>query len=410
MRWVALLKWTKLEFRMRLAVPIFALILVGCSFSGPNGNGDGDGDGDGACDDFTPRRFFTACEIEEIGQPSNVTLASGTYLVNTMTGAWFRDDGPIDPLGAARDLGDISAHVVVVNSFVVPEGTTIRAVGTRPLVVISLGEISVKGTIDVRSTWEAENPVSGSGARAPGAADCSDGLDGDGNNKGGSGAAGGAFGGLAGRGGNSGDGETTGAIPGNAIAVNALVLQGGCQGGQGGDGEAAVRGGLGGLGGGAILLSSLGPLGVSGTINANGGRGKSPALSKRAGGGGGGSGGLIVLESPNVTVEATAVVVANAGGGAGGCNNVGSPCSDGEDGLLTEGPAAGGSTDQEAGIGGRGGSLSTNGTGQAGEDNPKRGGAGGGGGVGYLLLIGEMILVDGDVVSPAHTEINPTDL
>jgi hypothetical protein len=212
---------------------------------------------------------------------------------------------------------------LIASTINIAAGTTVRALGANPLVLIAARTITISGTLDA-STRFGETigglPALGSGARS--AAQCNalgiDGTTGNATDDGGGGGAGGSFGSVGAIG---GDGRF-GTPHGNPRPVTlAGVLGGGCPGGRGGDGNGGGGGGLGGIGGGAMYLIAGSSITIGGATVASGGGGGGGGGGSNSGGGagGGGSGGMIGLDAPQITV--TGSVYANGGGGGGGNGN-----------------------------------------------------------------------------------------
>lgn len=226
----------------------------------------------------------------------------------------------------------------------------------RAIALVSDGDLSVDGAIDVSASRLYSGPgggyvFSGGGDAHPG----------DGN--GGAGfATAGAGGGSAGSDGGADDGGAALMDP-----ADLETLSGGPQ-------------STGGGGGALVLVSCHGSVSVSGWLNAGGGGGVGGyyILDGTRGGGGGGAGGNIVLEGLDVHV--TGGVFANGGGGgAGGIGSAGSSTNeDGRDGSIDLSGPPGGVARAGAGNGGAGGSV--NGLPQPGLHPTGSGGAGGGGG------------------------------
>lgn len=351
------------------------------------------------CEQLGERRFFDPCSVPGVTEPIEIAFEPGIYSLDTTAGIMTDPSGAPIEIGGVVDLGPASTYVIVASGFELSAVSSLRVTGERPLAIISWGGVEIAGILDVSSS---PDPLArGAGALDPGGGLCAGDLGGEGSEGGGSGAAGGAFGGDGGSGGDSGMGGTTGATAAGAIAAETLELQGGCGGGDGGRGQNNVPGGIGGDGGGAVLLSSLGTIEITGVIDANGTGGRAPPLDRRAGGGGGGSGGLIALEADVVEIRAAAAVVANGGGGGGGCNNASPACTDGDDPGRDGLAAPGGGSDQ-SGVGGAGGALINLGVGQPGVDNPQRGGGGGGGAAGHVLVLGATTVAVDGMISPAE--------
>jgi hypothetical protein len=243
----------------------------------------------------------------------------------------------------------------------------VKAIGTRPLVLLASGSLSVAGTIDLAS----HRVGGGSGGAAgtnPGA--CDGGI----VPTMGGGGAGGSFSATGGSGGHNATniGGTPGAV------VPATVLRGGCD-GQVGAGQTA---GAGGHGGGAVALIAGGSVVVSGKVLTSG-AGAGGAAAGGSGGGGGGSGGMLVLDAPSISVAGVFLAVGGGGGEGSGVSASGNPGADpigGGGGVGGSGSAANG------GDGGNGGGsqnlAGSNGVGST------AGSGGGGGGVGAIRLHG----------------------
>lgn len=310
---------------------------------------------------------------------------------------------------------DIPTNVTVQAVALAPTGSAMTA--TSPLVLIATGSITIEGTLDASSHFQATVggiPALGAGART--ATGClvtgADGQPGTADSGGGGGAGGsfgsaGATGGTGGNNGNVGRGN-----PGAASPPTGLT--GGCPGGKGGDGSGAPTGGDnsgggGGNGGGAVLLLAGDSISVTGKISASGagGTGGGRGVNSSGGGGGGGAGGMIALEATRITV--TGAVFANGGGGGGGGGNAGGNDAGkpGTDPVAPGTPAAGGTTTNNGGAGGAGSFFSTaagntapvagrNGSG----NQPECGGGGGGGGAGAIRVYGPAASSIGGTVSP----------
>lgn len=215
-----------------------------------------------------------------------------------------------------------STMLLFFDSLAINAGATVRALGSRPLIIAVRRDATVGGTLTASSEG-----VLGAGADVS----CSSG---EGENGGASGnpqtaggGGGGAFGTDGGKGAKGDHGGSSG-DRGEANGSSALTpLRGGCPGGDGG--RASQGSGRGGHGGGAIQVSAGGTLTLEwgATVSAHGEGGKGGLAHQRIGGGGGGSGGAILLEAARLEVSAGAAVVAN--GGAGG---EGSGSLDGGDG------------------------------------------------------------------------------
>jgi hypothetical protein len=281
--------------------------------------------------------------------------------------------------------------VIAGSSITITGGGFLAGLGSRPLVLVSTGTITVQGTLDVASQRQFSS--TGAGANAAG---CNAGTAPAVS----SGGAGGSFGGKGGNGAVAGSGGTAG-IAGNALTVTAL--RGGCPGQDGADPGAMNRGGDGGDGGGAVWLYAATSINITGSINASGAAGLNADASSASGGGGGGAGGFIGLEAPSITN--TGNVFANGGGGgeASGIMSTGLPGT--ESTSVTAG-GLGGAGGTNFGTDGGNGSLGATLIGQPGVatctgacTTPTAGG-GGGGGAGIIKTVPAISLAN---TSPPST-------
>lgn len=307
-------------------------------------------------------------------KPCFATNPTGTV---TLSADFNTDTGPCD-----TTLNSIAACVKSGGDIELPSGT-VHVTGSKPLVLVASGSISIGGTLDVASHIGGQT-----GAAADGSA-CHAST---GQSTGGGGA-GGSFGGQGGNGAGTATNATAGGTAGAVVTVT--TLQGGCI-GQNGNGGAP---GAGGKGGGAVFLIGKTSISISGTVNASG-AGGGGATSGSAGGGGGGSGGYIGLDSQLVMV--TGNVFANGGGGGQGSGST-TFGNAGSDPAMANTAAAGGlagtggsSTYGGSGGAGAAGSTLTGTAGTAG--NTAGGGGAGGGGAGIIRVFPSQTL--GGSVSP----------
>ena len=297
----------------------------------------------------------TALEIAGVTLPAGVTLAA-----------------------SAQDGGGTELAILRVRAFSIAGGITVRATGTRPLVVLA-ETIAIDGVLDAG----ARRGVPGAGG-APPRMGAGRGVDGERSGAyADSGGGGGGFGQAGAKGGDAPG--ATGGGGGGAHGDEALSQLGGGSGG-GGASTSGCDYTAPGAGGGALQLYARAAIsvGVNGAINAGGGGGsggKSCALQYLAGTGGG-SGGAIYLQAPSVTNAG--VIAANGGGGGGGAS--GSDGGAGQDGLPTTARATGGGSGGSAygAAGGRG--AARVGDASAGENGPDLGNGGGGGGGGGRIV------------------------
>jgi hypothetical protein len=239
---------------------------------------------------------------------------------------------------------------------------SVRATGSRPLVLVAVQLIDVQGTLDAGSRRIGGTGAGGNTGTCPGPTN--PGIEG--------GASGGSFHGLGGTGGAAAAGtEGVAAMPFAPTSV-----RGGCPGGA----SLAPTGtpGRGGgvlylIAGSAILVGSEGRLDVSGA----------GALAGDGAGMGGGAGGLLVLDAAAFQIEGD--LMANGGGGASGLK--GGISASGAESSAPQSEGAGGTS--PAGLFGGPGSAGPNLAGGTG------GGAGagffaggGGGGAGWIYYLG----------------------
>ncbi len=368
----------------------------------------------------TPISNIDPCEIPAPLGPL-VLDDDGNWSFDTDTGELTDGSQTVQVASAvvAQTSGGPMVRVVSVSSLTV--GATSLATytlfafrGSRPVVIVSFGDITVDGALFAGATGARPGPGGGSGPICGG----STGTDGDErtmtDGTGGSGGGGGGFGTKGGKGSNvegaSGGGNpiSGGSTGGNTTNV---PLRGGCSGGAGG-----LLGSAGGGGGGGMQVFANGTLAISGLVTARGGGGQPPAdqggggsdQAASSGGSGGGSGGALLLEAATITVTSTGVIAANGGGGGqgtrtGGDLYHGDPGQDGH--SVDANPALGGDSQvSSGGIGGSGGAGSTNaGDALLGSSlGFPAGGGGGGGGVGRIRLNAATRSIDpGAIVTPA---------
>ncbi|MBT8493586.1 MAG: hypothetical protein KJO07_11050 [Deltaproteobacteria bacterium] len=385
------------------------LLVSACAFDGSivasnsDDGGVGGGDGNAAtaidgspveCLDWEAR-FYQPCSLPA---PTSGTVLSGGDFV------YDADDnlltGPGDDRALVRTvLTELEPDVVVIyfDSLRIAEDSSLRIIGSQPLIVAARTTIAVDGTIDVSSS----RGDLGVGANA-GSCDAAISVGTAGNKSGG----GGGGGGFGGDGGDGGSGDTaanggSGGTKGGAVAVP-INIRGGCPGMVGAvENETQTgSGGAGGPGGGALVLAAGTSLTIAGVVDA-GGAGGGQGTPSDAGGGGGGSGGMIGLDSPSVIVSGT--VAANGGGGGEGAFNTGLG-DPGEDGRLGAARASGGALTGYAGANGGAGGARDNPDADPGGSNEIEGGGGGGGGVGYIIFY-KGLTIENATLSPLPTNL-----
>jgi len=346
-------------------------------------------DAQGCAWPYTPVFFDPCAAGTPVASPGLLLDLNGTYVYNS-DDATLTDPNMVVTSPASSIVA--GARAVWFNDIVINSDATLRLEGSLPVILISLADLNVQGTIEVNSHVDGLGFVTGAGANYSGCsvtppdpgAVCAQ--------HGGSGGGAGAFSGNGGAGGEGGDTRSCGGafpdgVPGGAGGVGTgatppVNLRGGCAGRDGSQNNSGSGSeGGGGPGGGAVHLAARGTLTLAGTLHA-GGSGGGAGQDDRSGGGGGGSGGTLSLEGLTLDIKASATLAANGGGGGGGCDN--NPAAAGQDGQPSDQLASGGPKQGAGGDGGAGGAA---GTPNGGTTSPaQRGGGGGGGGVGFILL------------------------
>ena len=363
---------------------LYLLLVGGCGFSVGNGTTDGSVTGDGGRD--APRADDA---------PADASFCYGTgfgrtCLTSEPTGPRTINMAVFDTDGAGCTQVTNGMCIVSATDLDVPIGASVRALGSRPLVLVASGTITIIGTIGASSL---STGPSGAGAST---APCTQLVPAGADQGGGAGGAGGSFGGTGGAGG-AGDLNDTGlpaGSPAGQAAASPVIptsVRAGCGGGGGGAGVGAA--GAGGSGGGAIYFIAGTQIIVTGRVFSVG-RGGGPG-TLLGGGGGGGSGGLIGLDAPMITSSGT--IVANGGGGGEG-GGVGSTGAAGSDGFSNGQPAFGGQGNP--GGDGGGGSGIGNADGSPGA-SVNEGGGGGGGAAGVIYIKGTFVPGASTISPPA---------
>ena len=291
-------------------------------------------------------------------------------------------DTSSDPRCTVIEDDDAGFLCVIAGGNISVEATDVT--GTRPLVLVAAGSITLEDVLDAGSR-RAPRKL-GPAARSVA---CSGTQMGAGGTSGGGGA-GGSFGSLGGGGGN-GLPAASGGTP-NAVA-SVTMIRSGCGGGQGGSGAAGSGGP--GPSGGAVALYAGSQIAIpqAGAIYASGAGGGGAGS-----GGGGGSGGLIVLEAP--AIQILGKVVANGGaGGGGGATTQGEPGADGTKAMHAT--AALGGNAESATNGGKGGNGAALQMAATSGSTPTAAGGGGGGGGGSGVIWIKGVLSGNGAVSPA---------
>ncbi len=313
-------------------------------------------------------------------------------------GALAEIDTDASPL-CNRNHDKAATYCVIAGpAFEIPASQSVRAYGSKPLVLLSTDRIDVRGTIDVSSSAKAgavANPKTRGAGAALAVTDCTYAKSPE-NAEGSSGGFGGTFGGPGGRGKQGTAGGENRGEPGDPARFP-QALRGGCPGGAG----AADLGvsGNGGLGGGAVAIIAK-VIQLDGIINASGSGGAGASVP-RTGGGGGGSGGMIFLETATLMRGAAGKLFANGGGGGegGAGDGIGQP---GGVSLAPDTAGPGGTSNASGGNGGDGSvAESISGKEPPGDPQGDGGGGGGGGGAGFLHAPG---ISGGAIIAPPSTD------
>ncbi len=274
----------------------------------------------------------------------------------------------------ATQIDGPEVAILLVSGLKVPELGRLGISGSRPLVILSAGDVEIAGTVSASANISVPGSggfpldgMSGPGAGEPSLQEFF-------------GPGGGASYCTVGGAGVAPYGGAGGMLYGNA-SITPLI--GGSEGGNSGGADSTS---FGGGGGGAIQIVSATSITVTATgkIKAGGGGGRS-GLNVPDDGHGGGSGGSILLEAPNVDIEGA--VAAN--GGSGSCVDEGAdatedatpasaPC--GGDGAAGDQPAADGVTSA---------------------DDDRGGGGGGAGRIRINTMTGTAVIASNAIISPA---------
>jgi hypothetical protein len=347
------------------------LLLSGCGFHSPAAAPASDAAVDGASIDGPDHPNF--CLGNAVVMACLTQMPAAPIVIKSLTAidTDTSDSCSPDAVGASAAYCILAGSSITING-----GQVLSAHGSRPLVLMSSGAITVMGAIDVaghlmgfpQATGPAVPPATGAGspcAPAPAATN-------------GGGGGGGSFGSIGGGGGADDNGKLGGVPPGPVVPT---ALRGGCS------GEAGPGGGPAGGGGGAVALLAVTQIQIDGMIDASGGGGRG-SMNDHHGGGGGGAGGMIEIDAPMVSGAGGARIFAN--GGSGGEGSGGNNGRDGNDAPLDPNMAAiGGTGGSTGGDGGRGANRNAQGgnaAGAGGNGTSGGGGGGGGGGVGVIQL------------------------
>lgn len=269
-----------------------------------------------------------------------------------------------------------AAACFVVGTDITQSGTT-KVTGSRPLVLVAAGTLTISGTLDASSRQGGSaGPANNLGCGAYSVVPQSS-LIGGGGGAGGSFRTAGGNGG-GGNGGNSNPGQSLGSDP-----FAPTVLRGGCDAQRGATGSVGSNAGSFGRGGGSVYLLSGGAIDLSGgVIDASGSGGVGGDAD--TGGSGGGAGGMIELfATTTLTTTAATTLFANGGGGSGGADATstgGSGADPTAAAITTAAPGGSGGGGGNGGSGFAGTTQASNGK----QGGGGKGGGGGGGGGGYI--------------------------
>jgi len=389
-------------------------LLAACSFDGGGIAGDDEPGAPDAGPDASgcggEALSFQPANVERCAIPAprgDFTFPDEIVTVDTAAGTIRRASGGlVDDLASAivtQPGSELEAMVIAANDLTLGAGTELRVTGTRPLILVAVGTMTIDGSVLATAALDQPGPGADlactTGAGAPGVTQTvENGLDG------------GAGGGGGGLGTPGGTGAYVSPVVAEPVAVaggaawggdELVPLVGGCSGG-GGATPAGTRTRGGGGGGALGLVAERILVGGTAVISASGGGGRG-AEPETGGGGGGGSGGAIRFEGPEATIAGA--VIANGGGGGEGRRNTqaGMPGADGSSARVTAMTPAPGGMGAAGGNGGSGGVLLAGG-GNAeagiGATENTAGGGGGGGGVGRIRIEVASLDLAGGVFSP----------
>ena len=319
----------------------------------------------------------TLCELDTEPGPT----PGATCLTNAVEAIVTQSDGS-------------KVHMFVVKSLKVEPSGHLTVNAPRPglpLVIVSLGDMTILGSIDVHAEGDQtvgggfQSTQNGQKGAGPGGGPPATGV---GGTTKGAGAGGGSYCGKGGPGAVEAMSTTqAGAATAPYGTPEIIPLVGGSSGGSGSFGAGA--------GGGAVQLVAGGQfsLGAGVYINVGGGGGTS-AVSSNFGdnSSGGGSGGSILIEAKSVQIDG--ILAANGGGGGG-------VSASGTNGTPDAKPAPGGAKAGEGAGGAGSAAMSIDGATPASVDpGPVGGGGGGSGRIRINSIAGAAVIAAGAVLSP----------
>ena len=383
---------------------------------GEDGSDGSPGGGDGAPGELVPSNGVDASVA--IGLTTTITIARETTVdtdTGKLSGGFKRVQGQGVIAGIGYQQATFAGMPIAVFSFAqldVTANGSLVIQGSRPAVFVIAGALTIDGVVHAGATCGSGNcPGPGGGAGTPFTVVGGGCGGGSGGAHDAAGADAGGGGGAGGENGAAGGSDTRAgvAFPGGSgglACVPAMIepLTGGSGGSGGGPGSVAPTSG--GAGGGALQLTALGSITITGTVEAGGAGGSGGPGDAVAGNGGagagGGAGGALLLEAPTITLAASSVLAANGGGG-GGAGSGATTGSPGAHGATSATPAAGGAPAAGGQPGGAGGAAGA--PAQPGTSGTESNGGGGGGGAGRIHVRARS-LTAGGTTSPNATSVS----
>jgi hypothetical protein len=361
----------------RSLVALAAVSAAACSSNGKASSPDGGGGG---------RLPFTASNIDLGGiDLSRITDEDSASSCQIRIG--ISDCFNNAAFGTVTQPDGSSLTVIVVKSWKLEPTANVTLSnigGNTPIAIVSLGDMTILGTIEGHGTDIHA---------APGGFECLAGADGSGPGGGPKGSAVVGAGGASycGLGGAGGVIMAGGGTPGTATTASGtptiIPLRGGASGGGGNSSQ-------GGGGGAGLQLVAGGAftLGAGSTINVGGGGGGFGVT-----GGGGGAGGAVLIEATTITI--TGLIATNGGGGGG----AGTGLDNGGNGSADATPAAGGPGTATGGTGSAGATIDGTAAPAATTAGVAGGGGGGSGRIRLNSMSGQANLTGATFSPPATT-------
>lgn len=320
-------------------------------------------------------------------------LLEGTSVIDTEMGTIFVNGESVSP---PRFLSGGIRVFVVRSMSITGNVTVVHDYASPALAFVSLGDVSITGTLDVSADLSSGGPSASWGGDQSGLAKCNAGWAMVAPGGGGAGGAGGVD-----RGGDGGEGTESAGLDGGDALTPFVPFWGGC---EGGTSFVGTGGGAGGGGGGALQIASRSRIELqgAGTIDASGGGGQLTTGTRRPGSGGG-AGGNILLEAPQIVLNGRSVVISTKGGAGSGAGT--GPESNGADGGIDAAPAAGGNStfQSHGGAGGTATAAPTEGFYAMGGTYEGGGGGGSAGMTGFATTAGTIVPVNGAAIRSKST-------